>query len=644
MKKMKKINLTLFAVLAIILFQRCNNIEEPKIDPSQMSIENMVVPETFNYSTTKEIEVALTVPANLKNAVVSIEAVNGIENLAISNGTFDEAGYFNSKVVVPAYMDTLVIRSGYIGLIDGIVIPLNGKKATFDYRPLYSGNQKSSEIQTTSLKSASNFGYTYMEGGFINTSGVPNYLVTPSDVIEQGLLDDMNSSLPERIPVQKLHPDYLAEGTQTNIVLTKEADVWVTFVHEGAGYKNSLGYYTYKEGQEPKLPKEIKILTIVYPNLSLNGSGGGLNPGNKVYLGKFAANTVISWFLVANGWNGTEVTKGYSTYYSQPELNPETNKDKKNHMVLLLDKPRELLLMGFEDLNRETGSSDDDFNDAIYYATVNPIDAVKTTDVEEIENSKDTDKDGIIDVLDEFPNDPLKAFNNFSPSVGQKGTLVYEDLWPSKGDYDFNDLVVGYNFNLITNGANKVNTIEASFDIKQIGASYKNGFAFVMPIKSSTIKSIEGQEMNAGYSKRNGNGTESGVDETVVFVTENVSAFKGKTIKIVITLKNPVLRDDVVNVPFNPFIVVNGDRGREVHLPDMAPTSKGKDLLGQKDDNSVIELNRYYKTERNLPWALNFYTDFVTPIEKVSIDIPYPKFVNWAYTGGTQDQDWYIKK
>jgi len=638
---MKKINLTLLAVLAILLFQRCNNIEEPKIDPSQMTIENMVVPEIFNYATTKEIEVALTVPAYLKNAVVSIEAVNGTDNLLITKGTFDEAGYFNSKVVVPAYTDTLLIKSGYIGLVDGIAIPLNGKQATFDYRPLYSENQKSAEIQTVSLKSASNYGFTYM--GAYTSSGVPNYLVKPSDVIEQGLLDDINSSLPERKKVQDVHPDYLAEGTQTNIVLIKEADVWVTFVHEGAGYKNSLGFYTYKVGEEPTLPVNIKQLNVIYPNLSVP-TLGGLQSGNKVYLGKFQANTVISWFLVANGWNGKEVTKGLNLFYSQPEFNPEKNKDKKNHMVLLLDKVRNLLLMGFEDLNRETGSSDDDFNDAIYYATVNPIDAVKTTDVEEIENAKDTDKDGIIDVLDEFPNDPLKAFNNFSPSVGRNGTLVYEDLWPSKGDYDFNDLVVGYNFNLITNGANKVSTIEASFDIKQIGASYKNGFAFVMPIKSSVIKGIEGQQMNVGYTSRNGNGTESEVNETVVFVTENVSAFKGKTIKIVITLQNPVLKDDLVNVPFNPFIVVNGDRGREVHLPDMAPTSKGKNLLGQKDDDSSIEKGRYYKTQRNLPWAMNFYTDFVTPDEKVSIDKPYPRFVNWAYSGGTQDLDWYVKE
>lgn len=36
-----------------------------------------------------------------------------------------------------------------------------------------------------------------------------------------------------------------------------------------------------------------------------------------------------------------------------------------------------------------------------------------------------------------------------SPSVpfdAQHGTLAFKDLWPSKGDYDFNDLVVDYTY------------------------------------------------------------------------------------------------------------------------------------------------------------------------------------------------------
>ena len=39
--------------------------------------------------------------------------------------------------------------------------------------------------------------------------------------------------------------------------------------------------------------------------------------------------------------------------------------------------------------------------------------------------------------------DKNKSFNSFFPVQGKTGTLAFEDLWPAKGDYDFNDLVIG---------------------------------------------------------------------------------------------------------------------------------------------------------------------------------------------------------
>ena len=110
-----------------------------------------------------------------------------------------------------------------------------------------------------------------------------------------------------------------------------------------------------------------------------------------------------------------------------------------------------------------------------------------------------------------------------------------------------------------------------------------------------------------------------------------------------VDFKTGVNKNTLGSVPFNPFIIVDGDRKREVHLPDLTPTSKGFAMLGQGDDYSSVENNRYYKTDRNLPWALNFYTDFVTPEEKVSIDKVYPRFIKWANSGGTVELDWYKK-
>lgn len=48
----------------------------------------------------------------------------------------------------------------------------------------------------------------------------------------------------------------------------------------------------------------------------------------------------------------------------------------------------------------------------------------------------DADADGVADADDEYPNDVNKAFNNRYPSASY-ATLMFEDLWPGKGDYDF---------------------------------------------------------------------------------------------------------------------------------------------------------------------------------------------------------------
>ncbi len=59
----------------------------------------------------------------------------------------------------------------------------------------------------------------------------------------------------------------------------------------------------------------------------------------------------------------------------------------------------------------------------------------------------DADGDGVPNDEDDYPNDGDRAFDNYYPANGP-GTLAYEDLWPGKGDYDFNDLVLDYRFKL----------------------------------------------------------------------------------------------------------------------------------------------------------------------------------------------------
>lgn len=629
-------------------------VSEEDLDQPTANEENLVtegpmkglnVTDDFNYATTQQVGVSLTVPQFLEHAVFQIYSKTGQGELQeLGKATFDNASFYR-ELTLPAAADSLIITSVYVGLTKEVRLAINIDQLHVDYRDFYVNTSaeerpaQSTPDQGTNPYDRLTTTFSYL--GAFDNQGVPTTMETP-DVIDALLLDDINNSLPEAAGgIPNTHPEFLA-GKETEIVLTQDADVWVTFVAEGAGHKNALGFYSYPLGNPPASESDIADHTIVFSNASMVNSGGGLVPGDKVHLGFFQANTVISWFLVANGWNGNGVKSYAQKFYADPNLNPENTPSLKDHMVLLHDQARDLNIFGFEDLHREDGYSDEDFNDAIFYVTSNPVTAISTSNVAVLDAANDSDGDGINDALDEFPYDVNLAFNNFYPSNQNSGTLVFEDLWPSTGDYDFNDLVLNYDFNLIANGNNLISRIEADFSINHIGASFENGLAFVLPINPSNIATISGQALNGGYEQVHTNGTELGTEanETVVYVCGNVSAKLGETISLVIDFATPQDVADLGIVPFNSFLIVNGDRGREVHLPDLSPTSKATDL-GTIDDYSDANNDRYYKTKKNLPWALNVFDNFVPPSEQTSIISAYPKFKNWANSGGTIELEWY---
>ncbi|WP_347838612.1 LruC domain-containing protein [uncultured Draconibacterium sp.] len=639
---MKKKSIFYMAGLLMLFFlSGCLDVDDGNTNEEEvLSIENAIIPNDFNYSTQSGVNVKLTVPEFLSNAVVSLLTYqSGQDSMRFARVSFNDAGVFESEFAVPAYIDTILAKSDYLGLTHEVIIPIVSGKAEFDYRTLYTVEKSASGFDyPAQLKSALAGTYTYL--GSYNSSGVPSYLIE-RDIIEQNLLDDINASLPEGQRLPQSHPEYLEDGTRANIVLSKTADVWVTFVTEGAGWKNALGYYTYKTNAIPRSVDDIDELRVIFPNVSQQGSGGGLIPGDRVYLGQFEGGTVISWFLVADGWKTTEVSGGNGIHFSQAELNAETDDNLKTHMVMLYDKAREQIILGFEDVPRNWSWCDDDFNDAVFYATANPISAVHLDNVKSITAANDSDGDGINDELDDFPYDPDKSFNNFAPSEQSNGTLTFEDLWPSKGDYDFNDCVINYNFNLIANAQNLVTSIEATFEIDHIGASFQNGFGFEIPITASKIASVDGYVLNKGYVTLNNNGTEQGNSKAVVIVAENVTPLQDETVTVTINLSAPMTKTELGSVPFNPFLIANGEREREIHLADMAPTDKGSKYLGDNDDYSNPATDRYYKTDRNLPWAINIYDPFSASPEKIPIDKTYPRFLSWANSGGTLEKDWY---
>lgn len=216
--------------------------------------------------------------------------------------------------------------------------------------------------------------YNYL--GQYDSNGKPLYLVDDSEITANDM-QLINAALPEGYPVPTYNPQYITSGYATDILLDDSAEVWVTFVSEGAGYRSVLGFYTYDLNNPPTQAPPGSQVTIVFPNVSLEGSGGSLQPGNRVKIGSFPAGTGIGWVLLANGWNGSNVTNGLWKLYSNPNFNPETNPALRHHNVLLADSVRQRVYLGFEDIRRDNNSCDNDFNDAIFFITASPNAAMR---------------------------------------------------------------------------------------------------------------------------------------------------------------------------------------------------------------------------------------------------------------------------
>lgn len=591
----------------------------------------------------------------------------------ILKGITDKNGKIATALNMGNHIESVVLEINYIGLPNFLIvhqkdfanIKIQGQKHDFT-ELAQSPNQSSSNVGD--ITSGNTNGRT--DGalalpklttlGSFDANGVPSYLMPVGDVISPNLLSFINASLPETKPVPTFNPRYLDDKAAYNLEITETCDVWMTFVHEGAGYKNSLGFYTFKTGSNPKNTSEIQELLVAFPNASFLNSGGGLRSGDKVHLGRFEPNTTLGFALIANGFKNGTLTTGDAIYYSDPQLNPEATLEKKKHNVLLYDDENKLFLVGFEDLNRD-GRSDDDFNDAMYYISSNPVEAISIQNVNPINKPLDTDGDGVNDVYDEYPTDPRYAYKYDYPSSNSYGTLAFEDQWPNLGDYDFNDLVVDYRYGHLANGRNQLVKMENEFLIKAVGAGFQNGFGFQMDLQPNTVQRVTGMEVSGDWVKLGANGTESGQSRLVIIVTDDAHrGFTGKgfintdpnqgyqaprTVNVSVEFVNPLEVSAMYNAPYNPFLMINKTRGRELHLPGYKPTDLvDASFFGTANDNTQINKNQFYRATEGLPWAMNIPQELDHMHEKVNITKGYLKFNDWIGSQGFSFMDWFVEK
>ncbi len=574
-------------------------------------------------------------------------------------------GKFQGDLVAPVGLEKVYLHSSYPGIPRLVEVPVTGNKVTLDLSKA-----------TSVSKFASRAPYSYPAGfevlGDWAASGRPDYLLNPAPGVPVGLMDYINGVLPDEQSVLSHHPELLTDTYKT-LRIREEATVNMVFVHNGGMFKNAVGYYTFPTGSTPTLENIKKV--IVFPNAKYNGDGGGLNSGDGVALkyynasakkweDKFPAGTTIGFFHIMNGFDAGSIGAA-ATFYSNYDLVA----GQMQQAVAFYSDDYKMAVLGFEDQDRNNVACDHDFNDIIMYVKSTPDRAIDPTDPPK-------------------PADPPTE-----TATRYFGTLIYEDLWPNRGDYDLNDLVVEYSCYVYQNAAGKVTRIKDKYTAVHNGAQIQSGFAvqYGFAPGEGRVTRYEtdcpfpvGENVGKNYQQipfeTGGGYFELGQAKANIMFFDDIRSVKrgtpNYTWKFEVAFDTPLDIAYVTYPPYNPYSIIKHApvepedklRVRELHLASTTwygstgrehklypPTDKASyEWFGTAWDHSKVAEGIFYLSNDNYPFALNIpyqhgwkladegYSDKDLDKSKSIFEKLYPEYNRWATSHGYNNKSWYL--
>lgn len=630
-------SLKYFAGLVIIIvftLGSCGKWPDPeeRQDGEDKLMENLIVADNFDWKTTKTVSISIKLPDNDPYEVIRIYTEDLEELLYIGYGnetSFD----VNTKITTATYLTTAVIYYGYNDRYVPILLGFD-QELSYDYnldlglKSLKADCGCEGKLRTLTMK------YTGNSSANIRVEEDKGDKVIFSNSVQAG-------------------GTFSFTGSKSNGDMDKKINFFVNNVKKET-IQVDCKYILY----EGDVFGDFTIITgTSKDNLPLCeesdecGCDGGLVTMTLRYIGTTAANINVK----------SKPGKKQVVYYTgtvQPDGEITFTGDGKDGK---LDNSLYLFINDVENSSIHTSCSVDlDIGDT--YGQFKIVKGFNKNNLSLCGEIADPDPDP----------DPDPPSGNTTSK--HDGTLAFEDLWPSKGDYDFNDLVINYDFVVTKDNQNRVLSISSTFTVYAFGASFHNAFGFDLPhVNNNQIISVSGSDIESGgIFTIASNGLEQNQDNATVIVYDDsyrIMTHPGVGIGVNTVENAPyvdpysividilfyangsfgsggaVMFDDLDIGNFNPFIVVNQVRGREVHLPNYPPTNlASSSFFGTFNDDSDAGSDRYYKSENNLPWAINIPEVFDYPYEKRVIVSAYLKFAEWAENSGSVFDDWYKDK
>lgn len=201
----------------------------------------------------------------------------------------------------------------------------------------------------------------------------PGLKQVPDDIIASVPCPTLYSRILELFPehIKNDKSVLFSDSAQRKVVLTKDSEVYVTYISEGAGYRNTFGWYSYDKSAPPSSGANVE-LHVLFPDVSHTI----LVPGNRLKLQKekFKAGTVIGFFLIVGGWQEDHIEYNNTKIYTDHKWNAS----QAQQHILFEEKTCGDIVLAFEDLP-PSGTSDKDFNDILFTVSDNNSDKINTS-------------------------------------------------------------------------------------------------------------------------------------------------------------------------------------------------------------------------------------------------------------------------
>ena len=264
----------------------------------------------------------------------------------------------------------------------------------------------------------------------------------------------------------------------------------------------------------------------------------------------------------------------------------------------------------------------------------------------------DSDGDGINDNADDYPSNAAYAFDVYYPTIGYQ-TLSFEDLWPAKGDYDFNDIVISNRSHFITNPDGDFVVANFNISLDACGSSLPSGLGInfldmnLDSISEDIVQNVSGDaikdpNVRNGIIVYNNHFNAQSTYYTNTSLNQNIGVPEEFSLTVTLDLpQSKTLSFAASTYIADIFYFRSNARGHEIHMPEKIPTTMADpSLFGTHHDHAGTP----YKTSSGLPWGIEVVTSNKTykhPLEKTSITNAYLNFGQWANSGGQSYSTWY---